>query len=268
MSDEEDDYMSDKFLNGLSDPSSLIKNRAKKRELMVESKQKEHAKKQRMQMNSPATNNEKLQKALSKPLEPDNKGFKLLAKMGYKPGQALGKAADDGEKATDTCQGRLVEPIGITIKSDRQGLGRETALKELKQRQIEIRRQRLQKQAGAESSIEEFRRRTTQKNEERFIANSLCRCQKVCQNLDLDADVSEPTMIWFWPEKINEPTEESNDEDDTNSPEEDEFSISEKLDMLTNYIRTSYNYCFWCGIHYESLDDLSKNCPGTGKDDH
>lgn len=153
---------------------SLVNNRSKKRQLIVESKQKENTKKQRetSKASSGITNNDKLQEALSKPLESENKGFKLLAKMGYKPGQPLGKTVEISNP-NEAGQKRLLEPIGITIKSDRQGLGRESALKELKEKQLEIRRQRLKKESCGETSLEEFRKRATQKAEERFVLNSL-----------------------------------------------------------------------------------------------
>lgn len=80
-------------------------------------------------------------------------------------------------------------------------------------------------------------------------------------------------MPWFWPdvpkdqdetnaESVENPDSESEDE----TPEE--FSPAEKLEMLTNYIRTAYNFCFWCGIRYEDQQDLNENCPGLNKDDH
>merc|ERR1719228_2974918 len=52
--------------------------------------------------------------------QPSNKGFAMLAKMGYKAGSGLGKDNT----------GR-VEPIAVTVKADRGGLGRETALRQL-----------------------------------------------------------------------------------------------------------------------------------------
>merc|ERR1719147_398430 len=52
--------------------------------------------------------------------EPTNNGFAMLAKMGYKAGESLGKDNT----------GR-VEPISVTVKAGRGGLGRETALAQL-----------------------------------------------------------------------------------------------------------------------------------------
>ncbi|KAM7362578.1 G patch domain-containing protein 11-like [Cochliomyia hominivorax] len=276
MSDEED-YMSDKFLTGLQDVRpSLINNRGKKRQIEVELKHKEHNKKQKelKQLTGAAVDNERLQIALSKPLEQENKGFKLLAKMGYKPGQALGKqdVIDNSTKVTTTQTKRLIEPIGITIKSDRQGLGRETALKELKERRKKIREDRLKKQLGGETSIEDFRRRTTQKHEEKFVLNALRRCEVTCENLDLEAKLEKPEMLWFWPARVNVPEEQEEFKKQENENDyedlEEEFSNQEKLEMLTNYLRTSYLFCYWCGERYHNEQDLNDNCPGLTKDEH
>ena len=49
---------------------------------------------------------------MQKSLDSTNKGFALLAKMGYIAGESLGKSNS----------GR-VEPIPIEVKSDRSGLG-------------------------------------------------------------------------------------------------------------------------------------------------
>lgn len=46
------------------------------------------------------------------------------------------------------------------------------------------------------------------------------------------------------------------------------LQTSEKLEMLTDYLRTTYCYCHWCGIKYENADDMQTNCPGQTKDDH
>lgn len=257
---------------------SLINNRAKKRQIEVETKHKDHIKKQKeqKQFKSAAVDNERLQAALSKPLEQENKGFKLLAKMGYKPGQALGKPIENEESSSSSNEKtkRLIEPIGITVKTDRQGLGREAALQELNERRRKIREQRLKKETGAETSIEDFRRRTTQKHEEKFLANALKRCQVTCENLDLQANVEKPEMLWFWPERVIENEEEDNEakedenEEDDKQEEMEEFSLQEKLEMLTNYVRTSYLFCYWCGVRYNDEEDLNTNCPGLTKDDH
>lgn len=55
---------------------------------------------------------------------------------------------------------------------------------------------------------------------------------------------------------------EEDDEDD------DDFELSDKLSMVTKYLRTNYLYCHWCGVQYTDSEDMSGNCPGDAKDDH
>lgn len=250
MSSEEDDYMSDAFLKGLPQVCpSLIQNAGKKRQVKIEAKRKEFNKKPKNVESS-----DRLQAGLKCPIEAENKGFKLLAKMGYKSGDSLGKSTSSGIK----------EPIDIIVKADRSGLGREAALKEIECKRKEIRAKHLLRQKN-ETKItpEEYRRRMTEKAQERFVETALRKCQTSCENLDHKANISEPHLKWFWPDRT--PTEEDKSEYET---EEDEYSFAEKLEMLTRYMRTSYNYCHWCGVHYQDIDDLDTNCPGLTKDDH
>uniref|UniRef100_A0A1B0C411 G patch domain-containing protein 11 n=1 Tax=Glossina palpalis gambiensis TaxID=67801 RepID=A0A1B0C411_9MUSC len=270
MSGDEEDYMSDKFLNGGEDVRpSLIYNRAKKRELAVAEKQEEVVKKQKRSKKERLgfMDNETLQDALKKPLSNDNKGFQMLAKMGYKAGQTLGKSITTTNKE----QKSATEPIGITLKCDRQGLGREAALKELKEKRREIMLKRLLKQNDGEISLEEYRKRAAQKAEERSILNALRKCQTTCENLDREAQIEKPEMYrWFWYEKETEETEdlETTENDIEEDCADDDYTNAEKLEMLTSYLRTAYRFCYWCGIHYESDDDILGNCPGLNKDDH
>lgn len=60
-----------------------------------------------------------LEEGLAQPIPESNIGFKLLAKMGYKPPTAAGATDDD---ATPT-RARHRDPITVVLKSDRTGLG-------------------------------------------------------------------------------------------------------------------------------------------------
>lgn len=263
MSSDEEDYMSDKFLAGSTSDirPGLVKNRAKQREIEVAAKKARIDEEHRKKVTPNAR--ERLEEGLSNAISSDNKGFALLAKMGYKQGQSLGKTSDG-----------ILEPIAISVKSNRAGLGREAALRDLEEKKIAIRRKRLlEKSKGAEISTEEFRRRMTQKAEERSMELALGKCQRACEKLDETNNVEHPAISWFWPirKAPNEETEEEDEEKDTKEEEEDDeiqYETSEKLEMLLNYLRTSYNYCHWCGVHYTDLSDLESNCPGPGKDDH
>lgn len=70
---------------------------------------------------------ERRDEGLSQAIPSDNKGFAMLAKLGYKAGDALGRST-----------AAISEPIKIEVKSDRGGLGKRTAdedqLKEMRSR--------------------------------------------------------------------------------------------------------------------------------------
>ncbi|XP_017119977.1 G patch domain-containing protein 11 [Drosophila elegans] len=265
MSDE-DDYMSDKFLAGLQDVRpSLVHNRGKKRQVEIETK-KEDLKKRQREATAACGNvdNARLQESLNRPLTADNKGFQLLAKMGYKAGSGLGKQPD-----------ARTEPVGITIKSGRGGLGREAAVTELNLRRQELRRAHLLSKAGIESreeiSTEAYRRRATHKAEERKLQFDIKRCQQTCESLDLKSGITEPDLEFFWPPKPKDEEEtksEGEPEVEEEPAKEEPFTPSEQLELLTGYMRTAYCFCYWCGTHYEDAEDLSTNCPGLTRDDH
>ncbi|XP_067615282.1 G patch domain-containing protein 11 [Eurosta solidaginis] len=275
MSDEEDDYMSDKYLSGDVRPS-LIQQTNKKRQLAMEERKKEQTKRQKQESlaRSGKIDQKALQESLNRPIEHQNKGFQMLARMGYKPGQALGR-----ETTCTEVEKRLTEPIGINIKTDRGGLGRETALRDLKERQRQIHEQQLRKKltGGDVVTVEEFRKRTQQRADERFAVAALKRCQLSCETLDTEHGLQEPDLKWFWPERL-EISNEADDETVNDTPQvnvepndtsqEEDYTTAEKLEMLTSYLRTSYRFCYWCGIRYKDDDDFSANCPGDTRDDH
>lgn len=143
----------------------LIRNRAKIRENEIGAKKtrfdEEHRHKFKPLKHLEA---ERRNEGLGAAITADNKGFTMLAKMGYKQGDAIGKTAKG-----------IVEPIGIQLKSDRGGLGRDAALQQLKERRAEIRRNKLLEHSlrKDEVSTEEFRRRMTQRAGERLLESDL-----------------------------------------------------------------------------------------------
>nr|POE48340.1 g patch domain-containing protein 11 [Quercus suber] len=58
------------------------------------------------------------EEALATPLPPTNRGAMMMAKMGYKPGSALGKS-----------ENALMKPIEVVVKSGRGGIGADSAKK-------------------------------------------------------------------------------------------------------------------------------------------
>lgn len=97
---------------------------------------------------------ERREEGLSAAISSDNKGFAMLAKMGYKQGDAIGRSSSG-----------IVEPISIQVKSDRAGLGREAAIKQLTEyRERLLKAKSEQKSETSTSSLHEFRQRMAQKN--------------------------------------------------------------------------------------------------------
>lgn len=179
MSDEEDDYMADSFLVAAKSYVIYVLSFSNTNTNIINYRDSSNVVKKIPSRPGPTRpNNEPIKKrrihdvekemreqGLGTAISGDNKGFAMMAKMGYKAGQSIGKASTKG----------IVEPIGIQVKSDRGGLGREEALRQLQERRLELVRKR---KMGADAqkvevSVEDFRRRLTQQANERQIAADL-----------------------------------------------------------------------------------------------
>lgn len=258
---EELDYMSDDFLQKCLNANSdvrpgLIKSHSEKRNhnLLKKKKDTDEINKKN---NKPHTvvQSERLEEGLNKPISSTNKGFSMLQKMGFVPGTGLGKSKSG-----------IVEPIPVNIKNDRQGLGRAEAIKQIRIQKENIRKKKLEKI----NDISDYRALLSKKSKEREVNSDLRKSQRICHQLDVVANVSEPEENWFWPEDATETEEEEEkekDEEEEDNPT-DNYEPLEKLEMLTIYLRQSYCYCIWCGVQYEDDKDLRDNCPGLTRDDH
>lgn len=270
---EELDYMSDAFLEQCAGTKEdvrpgLPKTHSQKREHNLLKRKRETDEKNKQQ-NRPQSSiqSERLEEGLQKPISSTNKGYSMLEKMGFKPGAGLGKTSSG-----------IVEPIAINVKNDRQGLGRAEAL-----RQIKIHKRNIRKRhEGKTISVEDYRVLLSKKSKEREVASDLRKSQRICHQLDLGMNVKLPAEEWFWPEDClpqkEEKITEDEDEDDNDNEEEEEeeemkddnsieYEPSEKLEMLTSYLRQTFCYCIWCGVQYDDEKDL-QDCPGPTRDLH
>ena len=250
MSSDEEDYMSDAFLAQCSDVRpGLKRTHATQRDHeMHKKKAKIGEKKSKAQLET-----EQREEGLNKALDHTNKGFSMMAKMGFKMGQSLGKNADEGRK----------EPIEVKVKADRAGLGIEAVKLEMK----ELRRKKLMKKRAEALNVDEFRAQLSKRRKFQLITADLAKSQRVCQDLDKVQEVQEPVETWFWPKLVRE-----DDEDDDDEEEEEEFECEfdaeEQLSILTTYLRKQYLYCLWCGHSFDDQSDLDKECPGMTRCDH
>ncbi|KAG1084446.1 hypothetical protein G6F42_021780 [Rhizopus arrhizus] len=115
MSDEED-YMSLKFLEEAKSFENENKKESyserRKRQLR-EQQQKAYIKPRHI------LEQEERERGLQTSVDNDNKGMKMLMKMGFKKGNALGKKGTEG----------IMEPIKVDLKTGRQGIGMESELR-------------------------------------------------------------------------------------------------------------------------------------------
>ncbi|XP_066598730.1 G patch domain-containing protein 11 [Prorops nasuta] len=254
MSDEED-YMSDKFLLSCEKDttSSLIHRRADRREFELEKKRTDLKDKTK---SNKVVEHEKREEGLSSAISSNNKGFAMLMKMGYKPGQGIGKD-----------ESGIVEPISITVKADKNGLGKTLIKNTLAKRSVNEKLEHV--------NMKDFRERLAQKKLEQSINSDLFKSQKVCEQLD-SQNSKEALEKWFWPSVVKtKEIEDAKNVGDTENQDEEEdseddelLSSSEKLEILTKYLRETYCYCIWCGIKYNDDDDLTDSCPGATREDH
>jgi len=269
MSDDECDYMSDDFLAKLTQTEEkrpgLKRTHASLREHEKWKKKEQILEEQRMNKRIKKSMNEiehdKRETGLQTSIDSSNKGFALLAKMGYKPGTSLGK---DNTGRT--------EPVPITVKAGRGGLGRDEAVRRFKERKQKILEERAKKLV-ADFDPNAFRAQMREKHMSKRLESDLWKAQKSCRQLDLGKEYSEPVEFWFWPkekEKKLLDDDYSNELFDEDEEEEEEipYSVEEQLTMVVDYLRTEHIYCIFCAISFENMDDMDQSCPGPTRELH
>ncbi|KAK2784719.1 hypothetical protein FQN53_008275 [Emmonsiellopsis sp. PD_33] len=114
-------------------------------------------------------------------LDPSSKGFQMMAKLGFKPGSALGKQDSlDRGSSVDEWNRRLTEPLKVVVKDDRGGIGMDTEKKRKFREEAELEAKRVK--------IEEvdFRERVRLEREEKRAEGMFHAAQKVAERLDAE----------------------------------------------------------------------------------
>ncbi|XP_029377405.1 G patch domain-containing protein 11 isoform X2 [Echeneis naucrates] len=260
MSDEEEDYMSDAFLSQIQDVKPGVNMVRRVKEAMKKEVQQKEKNIKNRQKTYKEQEKESREAALQSSISNENKGFALLQKMGYKAGQGLGK---EGKS--------LVDPIPLNIKTDRGGIGMEEMKKRKAEEELEHYRQKVRaKQQNESKSLEDFRSRVRTERDERKIEGDLRRSQRACEQLDSQKGITVPREQWYWPTADVDDEEAVQEEEEEEEEDEEivELSSSDKLQILTSYVRGVHFYCIWCGTTYNDEEDLSSNCPGDTAADH
>lgn len=209
MSDEED-YMSDAFLAKLAANDvrpSLIKNQTVKRKNEIESQRKQVNEKKHKSVHEIQKDN--LKEGLNKALAEDNKGFRMLQKMGFQSGSSLGKSSSSSA---------IKEPIKLNFDNAgvRSGLGTATETRERTNRAMDKLKQKIN---ASNLSADEFRQQLREQNESKQVSWDLHKLQKTCRIIDLEHHIKFPIHPWFWPEDRSQKNddEQPDEKDDKNT---------------------------------------------------
>lgn len=214
---------------------------------------------------------ENLNAGLDQQLPEDNVGFKMLTKMGFKAGGGLGKG-----------QSGRADPIPLTIKQDKAGLGRVSKKQQRRgaaqQAEAEALQRQQELQAAAAQSTEEqvkaHRQLQTQRFTQRRIAGQLRQAQGALETLDNRHGI-DSSVMWYRP-----PTEQEDAINDIGGEPElakgvneemeawQVLSQEEQLTEVVTRLRETYHYCFYCGSEYRDAEEMEEHCPGPGEEDH
>uniref|UniRef100_A0A7S2Y0F0 G-patch domain-containing protein n=1 Tax=Fibrocapsa japonica TaxID=94617 RepID=A0A7S2Y0F0_9STRA len=298
--EEEEDYMSDKFLASLEAAAgSSSGKRGNKRKRQLRARPPQPAP-QQQQLPLRQRMAQTLQQGMDQQIQEDNPGFRLLKKFGYQEGTGLGR-----NKAG------IVNPIGIDIKQGRAGLGKDAQVKAEQEQRKEL--QRMQREMQ-EMRQRDFRGEGSARYLEQRMASDLTKARHSAQTLDAQAGKAWPGF-WADPsgkagdggagasedlagsaldEHVQEPIYRPASPAGTSEGEEDApaagtssasrgaalgdgalrkqmFEMqptAEKLNSLLQYLRNEHHFCLYCGCSFSSAADIAKNCPGQMYDDH
>lgn len=119
-------------------------------------------------------------------LNPTNKGFQMMAKLGFKPGGVLGKPPTVSDSdTTDTPDSFLkarAEPLNLTLKENRGGIGLDTEKKRKLREEAEEAVKRIKHEEGS------YRDRVREDRELRRIEAQVHAAQKVAERLDAESE--------------------------------------------------------------------------------
>lgn len=234
--EEVDDYMSDSLLIQDIRPGLPLSHESKRKLHQAKIKQECDLKPKKVR------EEQARQSALSQPISSENKGFKILCKMGFQPDSLSTQKP----------------PININMKCDRTGIG-------FARQSTSSAKCKLDEKTNDQARFQ-FVTVTKEKLDTRFGLIDLQKSQRTCRHLDMEAGLTEAPDVYFWPEERVDGDESIEREDDKDGMED--VSLHEQLCKITEYLRGQYFYCLWCGLKYEGTQDLEENCPGNNRSSH
>jgi hypothetical protein len=269
---DEEDYLSDAMLKRLEQEED--KSLKKKNPLQQQDQQPPPKNRKRDELTV-------LQEGLSKPLDESNVGFKLLAKMGYKP--TTSNNSSTGEPASKSS-------IEVHIKQDRSGIG--IAELERKQARLMMEEETRKTNERMENETEiksQYLQSHGSRYESRRLRNHVIKIKQAEANLR-DLLKLEPLLDGSAAAPSEDPDEISLENDETSllpttdntagslSPvvlellPQGEMVEPNYAQLLNDYVKklkkSPYFYCYFCGCRYSSEEELLASCPGNSESDH
>ncbi|KAL4802886.1 hypothetical protein BDV18DRAFT_163410 [Aspergillus unguis] len=117
-------------------------------------------------------------------LNPSNKGFQMMAKLGFKAGQTLGKQTDGGEDKDQDSSGpnsrSRAEPLNLNFKEDRGGIGLDSERKRKFREEAEEAAKKVKHEEG------DYRDRVRLERETKRAEAQFHAAQKVAEQLDAE----------------------------------------------------------------------------------
>lgn len=216
----------------------------------------------------------------------------MMAKLGFRPGAALGAPSNPNART---------EPLGISVKEDRGGVGMQSE----KKRKFREEAEGVVKKQKAEEG--DYRERIGREREEKRVEGMFWGAMRVLEGLEQPeggdkVPVKKVSILWralvrerrekererrvrydlhqslSRSAAYDDPEEDEHDkqalgkEEEDGEDEDDELDDflslegRERLRTLAEYLREVHQYCFWCKFKYE--DEKMEGCPGLREDDH
>jgi len=170
---EDDDYLTMTFADPVSTTKESLTQTTKRKQRLAELRARPKSKSQLA-----AEEAAKREAALSQStLDPSSKGFRMMARLGYKAGDALGKA---NTYDSNGVSGGLLEPVAVEMRERRQGIGADAEKKRKFREEVEA---RVEGEKRVRVDEGEFRERVRGEREERRREGLLSGAQGVAERL-------------------------------------------------------------------------------------
>ncbi|KAG6855031.1 hypothetical protein C0991_005960 [Blastosporella zonata] len=314
----DDDYLSDKFL--IPDASTTVPTKTYA-QLRKEAERKAHLKNEQNKTKSRRQRElEAREEGLSKSLferakeEEDagtssgNKALSMMMKMGFKPGQSLGKledppvkppAASEGNehqteagpsylKSTTPVSGHIVKPLPLNEWTGKKGIGLGKRARSPSTSAERVAKMAKMAKETEEVSHQDYRNRARREYEEKRAEGRL---EGLMDALALRGATGLPHEYHGEPIQVRlrkqmqadalRPLEETpltpkgTTLAESFPPEVIEEAIpflrlqaQDRLSLVLTYLRDVYDYCFWCGVQYDDDETMEKQCPGPDEESH